>query len=62
MAFSLIHCDAEADTEEQYEACKDCFEMVNDFNTKEGLADVKSCIDKYLPKSQVNFIKKFSYE
>ena len=53
MAFVLIHCDAEADTEKQYKACRDCFEIINDFNTEDGLADAKHCIEQYLPKSQV---------
>ena len=53
LAFALIHCDAETDTEEKYEACRGCFEMINDFNNEDGLADAKHCIERYLPKSQV---------
>ena len=54
MAFSLIHCDAEAATDEEYQACRDCFSLVNDYNTEEGLDDAKECIEHHLPIAQVD--------
>ena len=54
MAFSLIHCDAEAGTEEEYQACRDCFALINDYNTEDGLNDAKECIEHHLPIAQVD--------
>lgn len=52
MAFSLIHCDAEAGTEEEYQACRACFALINDYNTEDGLDDAKECIEHHLPIAQ----------
>ena len=54
MAFSLIHCDAEAGTEEEYQACRACFALINDYNTEDGLDDAKECIEHHLPIAQVD--------
>jgi hypothetical protein len=54
MAFSLIHCDAESGTEEEYQACRDCFALINDYNTEDGLNDAKECIEHHLPIAQVD--------
>ena len=61
MAFALIHCDAEADTEEEYQACKDCFDLINDYNSEEGLGDAKDCIEQHLPIAQVDIKRVINY-
>ena len=53
MAFALIHCDAEADEDEEYQACKKCFNDITDFNSEEGLGDAKECVENYFPIAQV---------
>jgi len=49
MAFALIHCHAETDTDQDYEDCKKCFDGISDFNSETGLQDAKLCVENYFP-------------